>query len=299
MAVEAVVLDDTEGSAGGARWSPAKAAANARAATQDSTAIAYLGDFESGATRASLPITNEAPMLQVSPASGGRRPGGAVPGLRRGAGDAAERRAQLRAGDPGDDAQAEAAAGWARELGWRRIAIAEDGSAFGETLAQAFTDEARDLGLAVGRGDSRTTYLAGDPAVPPGAVIGSDAFLSPYGDRPRLRSAGRPPPRSTRRSCRPPDRTSPGASRPSTAGAWPLRRLWLRGDGGDPRLDRARLRPGRPRRGHRRVLRHRRARLGARQLLDRRARRHDPRPDDRLRARGARARAVAELELER
>src|SRR5690349_9735503 len=44
------------------RWSPVASAANARAATQDSSAIAYLGDFQSGATRASLPITNSARM---------------------------------------------------------------------------------------------------------------------------------------------------------------------------------------------------------------------------------------------
>ena len=68
-AVEAEFLDDTEGAPRGARWTPARAAANARAATQDSTAIAYLGEFESGATRASLPVTNGAQMLQVSPAS--------------------------------------------------------------------------------------------------------------------------------------------------------------------------------------------------------------------------------------
>ena len=69
LAVRAVYLDDTSGRGGRARWSPAVAAANARDAAEDSSAIAYLGEFHSGATRASLPITNEARMLQVSPAS--------------------------------------------------------------------------------------------------------------------------------------------------------------------------------------------------------------------------------------
>ncbi len=67
--VEATFFDDMPGGGDGLGWSPAEAAANARVATQDSTAIAYLGEFESGATRASLPITNSARLLQVSPAS--------------------------------------------------------------------------------------------------------------------------------------------------------------------------------------------------------------------------------------
>ena len=59
VTVEADYLDDT--AADGERgWSAAQAAANARTATQDSASIAFVGDFASGATRASLPITNAA-----------------------------------------------------------------------------------------------------------------------------------------------------------------------------------------------------------------------------------------------
>ena len=47
-----------------------RAAANARQATQDSTAIAYIGELDSAATLTSLPITNDARMLQVSPSAG-------------------------------------------------------------------------------------------------------------------------------------------------------------------------------------------------------------------------------------
>jgi hypothetical protein len=53
----------------GPPWSPVAAAANARTATQDSTSIGYLGDLESGATRASLPVTNDAGLLQIAPGS--------------------------------------------------------------------------------------------------------------------------------------------------------------------------------------------------------------------------------------
>ncbi|MDX6663308.1 MAG: branched-chain amino acid transport system substrate-binding protein, partial [Solirubrobacterales bacterium] len=68
--VEAVYLDDTAATPGAPpRWSQSVAADDARRASQDVTAIGYIGDLDSGATRVSLPITNQAEMAQVSPAS--------------------------------------------------------------------------------------------------------------------------------------------------------------------------------------------------------------------------------------
>lgn len=52
------------------RFDPVTAADNARAATEDSTTIAYIGELDSGASRTSLPITNAAGILQVAPGSG-------------------------------------------------------------------------------------------------------------------------------------------------------------------------------------------------------------------------------------
>src|SRR5439155_26781263 len=69
LAVRAVYLDDTAAVGGHVRWSGAAAAANGRRAAEDATAIAFVGDLDSGASRFSLPITNGARMLQVSPAS--------------------------------------------------------------------------------------------------------------------------------------------------------------------------------------------------------------------------------------
>lgn len=54
------------------RFDAATAAANARSAIEDSTTIAYVGELDSGATRASLPVTNSAGILQVAPGSGAR-----------------------------------------------------------------------------------------------------------------------------------------------------------------------------------------------------------------------------------
>jgi ABC-type branched-subunit amino acid transport system substrate-binding protein len=67
VAVSLRVLDT---GAGGEPWDPVRVAANARRAAEDSTAIAYVGELNSLATRSSLPITNEAGMLQLSPSAG-------------------------------------------------------------------------------------------------------------------------------------------------------------------------------------------------------------------------------------
>lgn len=74
------------------RFDAVTAARNARVATEDSTSIAYLGELDSGATRASLPITNAAGLLQVAPGSGARDlvedvPAGGVPSEVQGSGE--------------------------------------------------------------------------------------------------------------------------------------------------------------------------------------------------------------------
>jgi predicted DCC family thiol-disulfide oxidoreductase YuxK len=67
VAVALEAFDDTERAPAGTGWTQARVAANARTATEDSTAIAYLGELSSGATRVSVPITNEAGVVQISP----------------------------------------------------------------------------------------------------------------------------------------------------------------------------------------------------------------------------------------
>ena len=61
--VDLELLDDADGT----EWTQSSVAANARAATQDSTSIAYIGELLPDATRISVPITNEAGLLQVAP----------------------------------------------------------------------------------------------------------------------------------------------------------------------------------------------------------------------------------------
>jgi branched-chain amino acid transport system substrate-binding protein len=169
LAVRARYLDDTTGKGRQANWSAAVAAANARRASQDSSAIAYIGDFDSGATRFSVPITNEAHILQVSPAAS------AVDLVQPylGAGDQVPQEVQPT-GDrtfgrviPSDEAQARTAALWARRLGVRNALVARDGSSFGRVMTAAFTEEARAIHLSTGSvGRGADLFAAPNPNRP-------------------------------------------------------------------------------------------------------------------------------------
>jgi len=60
-------LDDSTAQAG--TWTPEATSANARKVAQDDSAVGYIGEFNSGASAISLPILNEIPVAQVSPAN--------------------------------------------------------------------------------------------------------------------------------------------------------------------------------------------------------------------------------------
>jgi branched-chain amino acid transport system substrate-binding protein len=60
-------LDDSTAQAG--TWTPEATGANARKVAGDDAAVAYIGEFNSGASAVSIPILNEVPIAQVSPAN--------------------------------------------------------------------------------------------------------------------------------------------------------------------------------------------------------------------------------------
>ena len=66
--VNLVTLDDTDPDTG--RWGAEQAVANARRAIADRNIIAYIGDTGSEATALTLPLLNEAGVLQIGPLSG-------------------------------------------------------------------------------------------------------------------------------------------------------------------------------------------------------------------------------------
>lgn len=67
-AVRLVVLASTR--PGDTEWDPGTIEANAERAVDDATAIAYVGELDQGGSAVSLPVTNRAGILQVSPADG-------------------------------------------------------------------------------------------------------------------------------------------------------------------------------------------------------------------------------------
>jgi branched-chain amino acid transport system substrate-binding protein len=186
LRIRAVYLDDT---AGGPRWSPAAAAADARRAAEDSSAIGYIGELDSGATRFSLPITNQAEIAQISPGATAvdltRDEGGADPDQYRPSGKQTFARVV-----PADDVQARAAALLAKQLAARRVAVVTDGSEYGRTIDAAFSETAVGLGLdarAAGRAapvggvrvrevpSADAMYFAGTPSAAASAAIPSAA----------------------------------------------------------------------------------------------------------------------------
>jgi branched-chain amino acid transport system substrate-binding protein len=67
FSIKYVSLDDATASTG--KWEPGQVSSNARKAVGDDSAVAYLGEFNSGASAVSIPIVNEAGILQVSPSN--------------------------------------------------------------------------------------------------------------------------------------------------------------------------------------------------------------------------------------
>jgi branched-chain amino acid transport system substrate-binding protein len=65
--IKYVSLDDSTATAG--TWDPGQTSSDGRKAAQDKSTIAYLGEFNSGATAISLPILNQAGILMISPSN--------------------------------------------------------------------------------------------------------------------------------------------------------------------------------------------------------------------------------------
>jgi branched-chain amino acid transport system substrate-binding protein len=67
VTVKYTSLDDSTAQAG--NWDPQQTASNARKAAQDKKAVAYIGEFNSGASVISVPILNQVGLAQISPAN--------------------------------------------------------------------------------------------------------------------------------------------------------------------------------------------------------------------------------------
>lgn len=148
-----VSLDDANPRTG--RWDPGITASDAKTAAQDTSTIAYLGDYNSAATAVSLPLINAAGILQVSPGSpyqgltssldaGQDEPGRFYPTGRRTFGRL----------PPGDSPEASAQVQLMRALGVHRIYVLDDQDPFQIPLSEMVASAATNAGIAVAAHDS-------------------------------------------------------------------------------------------------------------------------------------------------
>src|SRR5215470_14149020 len=146
--LEIVNLDDASPQTG--KWDGAVEAENANKAVADPLAIVYIGTYNSGAAKVSIPITNRAAMAQVTPANtypGLTKKRGAAPGepeIYRPAGFVNYFRPI-----PADDIQGAVGAKWAKRLGVRKVYILNDQELYGKGIADVFEATAKKIGLAV------------------------------------------------------------------------------------------------------------------------------------------------------
>jgi len=132
------------------QWDPAVELANAQKAVADPDVMAYIGTFNSGAAKNSMPILNKAGLLMVSPAN-------TWPGLTKpGVGEANEPMIYRPSGKityyrvvPADDIQGLVAAQWAKELGCTRVYVLHDRELYGKGIATMFQESSGPLGLEI------------------------------------------------------------------------------------------------------------------------------------------------------
>ena len=141
-------LDDATAAKGS--WDAAQEAENARKAINDKQVVAYIGTYNSGAAKVSIPLLNQAGMVMVSPAN-------TYPGLTKGPEKGAEpdepgkyypngKRNYARV-VPADDIQGAVGATWAQELGAKKVYIVHDTELYGKGIADVFRAKAKALGL--------------------------------------------------------------------------------------------------------------------------------------------------------
>jgi branched-chain amino acid transport system substrate-binding protein len=146
--IKYVSLDDATAAAG--KWEPGATSADARKAAQDKSTIAYLGEFNSGASAISIPILNEAGILQVSPSN-------TAVGLTRAQGaDKGEPDKYYPSGKrtygrvvPADHIQAAAQVTYQKDEGCTKTYVLNDKEVYGKGLADQVVASAKTQGLQI------------------------------------------------------------------------------------------------------------------------------------------------------
>jgi branched-chain amino acid transport system substrate-binding protein len=157
--IKYVSLDDATAAAG--KWDPGATSSDARKASQDSSTIAYLGEFNSGASAISIPILNEGGILQISPSN-------TAVGLTRSQGaDKGEPDKYYPTGKrtygrvvPADHIQAAAQVTYQKDSGCKKTYILNDKEVYGKGLADQVQTIAKTQGLPVAANDGIDTKAA-------------------------------------------------------------------------------------------------------------------------------------------
>jgi branched-chain amino acid transport system substrate-binding protein len=175
-------MDDATAARGS--WDPAQEASNANKAGPDPDVMAYLGTFNSGEAKVSIPILCPQNLLMVSPAN-------TYPGLTK----------QTPYNAPGepdvyypngckrnytrvaatDDIQGAVGAVWAQQLGATKIYILDDSDLYGQGIATVFADTAKKLGLNVVGGPEGMDPQASDYRALAQKIRGTQADLVYFG----------------------------------------------------------------------------------------------------------------------
>lgn len=153
LKIRYVPLDDATAAAGG--WDADTVTVNATRAARDRCAIAYLGEYNSSATAVSLPLLNRAGILQVTPANSAEqltRSGTPDPG-------APEKyfpsgRRTFGRVVPIENVQAAAQVEALGRQGVRSLAVVDDGTVDGRTVAGFVVADAQAAGIAVAMAES-------------------------------------------------------------------------------------------------------------------------------------------------
>jgi len=170
--IEIVGLNDSDDSG---NWVASLVRRNARRAAADDSAVAYIGDFDSGATEIAMPILNRAGMLQVSSSSTAVKLTKPVPAL----GEKIRPTGIRTFGRvvPNDNVQGAALALFMDQESVDEVYVVNDGGTYGQGLAYRFEKVARHTGIKVtGRSTLTREAQIGDIAKRV-TSSGSDALL--------------------------------------------------------------------------------------------------------------------------
>lgn len=128
--------DDATAQAG--KWDAATEAGNANKAVNDADVMVYIGTFNSGAAKVSIPILNKAGLAMISPAN-------TAPELTKPGFDDTVLNSLYTSGTRNyfrvviaDDVQGSAAANWALEKGFKKAYVLNDQEVYGKGVANVF-----------------------------------------------------------------------------------------------------------------------------------------------------------------